>query len=428
MSKVSCEIIKDLLPLYYDEVCSSESKKMVAEHLAGCNSCKSELDIIRTDIKIPKETVEKNRSDGNVIKGIADFWKRSKVKAFIKGLIGATLLFMVIFLGYIGLFRWNIISVPTDVVEITDVSKLADGRIAYHVKLTDGYDLNECRYNIDKDGNFYITPLRPIVKTKAQALYGLANGYDFFDVEGQERNRNGAEINTLYYGTPKDNILIWEKGMELPEASETVKALLEPEPQPELQPELQAKPQPEPQPVKQGTTSDEVQVNVIAEFTVNPISVEGNNWFTDIAGGLDKPLKIIYGKLKLIKMGSQVTIDHDFIKISGENGSQRFLVNSGGTGWYDEGTYKKLKYLKLLFWSAKRLEGNTLVKDFSLPIYSVVLKKNFDENQKLTSIDVFFSSEGQKSNEQFWSGVDPVTNVYQADMSTLRYEGDPKAR
>ena len=33
MSKVSCEIIKDILPLYYDNVCSDDSKRMVEEHL-----------------------------------------------------------------------------------------------------------------------------------------------------------------------------------------------------------------------------------------------------------------------------------------------------------------------------------------------------------------------------------------------------------
>lgn len=95
MSKVSCGIIKDLLPLYYDEVCSGESNKMVKEHLDECSSCKSELDKIKTDIKLPKETVEKNRSDGNAIKDIADSWNRSKVKAFVTGTIGATVLIII---------------------------------------------------------------------------------------------------------------------------------------------------------------------------------------------------------------------------------------------------------------------------------------------------------------------------------------------
>lgn len=31
MSKISCDIIQDMLPLYYDEVCSADSRKMIEE-------------------------------------------------------------------------------------------------------------------------------------------------------------------------------------------------------------------------------------------------------------------------------------------------------------------------------------------------------------------------------------------------------------
>ncbi len=33
---ISCEIIKDLLPLYHDGVCSVDSTKAVEEHLEHC--------------------------------------------------------------------------------------------------------------------------------------------------------------------------------------------------------------------------------------------------------------------------------------------------------------------------------------------------------------------------------------------------------
>lgn len=174
------------------------------------------------------------------------------------------------------------------------------------------------------------------------------------------------------------------------------------------------------EPVK--TEFDQVQVDFAGEFTVTPVSVEGASWFTDIAGGPDKPLKISYGKVKLFKNGLNDPLSREFIKISGENGSEMFLKNSGGTGWYneDQGTHEKLKYLKTLFWSDQKLEGNTLVKYFSLPIKSVVLKKNFDENQKLVSINLYFSSDGDKAAKQFSSPDDPTVNIYAADLSTLK--------
>lgn len=44
MSKNNCGLIKDLLPLYADEVCSDESRKAVAEHISECSECRSELE------------------------------------------------------------------------------------------------------------------------------------------------------------------------------------------------------------------------------------------------------------------------------------------------------------------------------------------------------------------------------------------------
>ena len=45
--KTDCNVIRDLLPLYADEVCSSESRAMVDEHLQECPACMEELARIR---------------------------------------------------------------------------------------------------------------------------------------------------------------------------------------------------------------------------------------------------------------------------------------------------------------------------------------------------------------------------------------------
>ncbi|WP_097027477.1 zf-HC2 domain-containing protein [Clostridium peptidivorans] len=223
MSKVSCDIIKDLLPLYHDKVCSNDSSKMVEDHLTECSDCKNELNKIGTEINLSKETVKENLSDSNVIKNIAVFWRRTKVRTFIIGVIGAAVLFTIVLLG----FTYPIVNVPTDVMKITEVSQLSDGRIAYHVELTDEYRLNRLAFNTDEYGNFYITPKRPIFKTKEMKdVPGFKNTYytfgDFLKTVYRDRYGDNAEIKALYYGSPKDNILIWKKGMELPKASKEV--------------------------------------------------------------------------------------------------------------------------------------------------------------------------------------------------------------
>lgn len=42
-----CGIIKDLLPLYYDGVCSPESSQAVKEHLAHCPQCRASLEALK---------------------------------------------------------------------------------------------------------------------------------------------------------------------------------------------------------------------------------------------------------------------------------------------------------------------------------------------------------------------------------------------
>ena len=41
--KISCDVIRDLLPLYVDEVLSNDSKTLVDEHIEECENCRDEL-------------------------------------------------------------------------------------------------------------------------------------------------------------------------------------------------------------------------------------------------------------------------------------------------------------------------------------------------------------------------------------------------
>ena len=50
--KNNCDIIRDLLPLYVDGVCSQESAKLVEEHLTDCQSCRELLDKLRGEEEI----------------------------------------------------------------------------------------------------------------------------------------------------------------------------------------------------------------------------------------------------------------------------------------------------------------------------------------------------------------------------------------
>lgn len=70
--KINCNVIRDLLPLYADQICSNESRELVDEHLSKCGDCSSLLQQIRnTEI----ETELKTEAE-NVLHHQADFFKR----------------------------------------------------------------------------------------------------------------------------------------------------------------------------------------------------------------------------------------------------------------------------------------------------------------------------------------------------------------
>ena len=222
MRDVPCEIIEDLMPLVVDDVCSEESREMVEEHLAHCKQCQLKWERMKADLPIPEKKETDRATDDRVIKGMASTWKKGRKKSFLKGVFLSTLSIVVLLLVYVGLFEWQITSVPADKAEISDVGKTEDGKIMYHLNIDDGYSVNTLKYSMDDNGDFYITAKRPVVKEEVQPLSTLEKGYDFIDVPDQESMR-GQKIKAIYFGTQKDRTLIWKKGMDLPDASEEAK-------------------------------------------------------------------------------------------------------------------------------------------------------------------------------------------------------------
>lgn len=42
--KISCNVIRDILPLYAEEMASADTRKMVDEHISTCESCRKQMD------------------------------------------------------------------------------------------------------------------------------------------------------------------------------------------------------------------------------------------------------------------------------------------------------------------------------------------------------------------------------------------------
>nr|WP_308743556.1 DUF3955 domain-containing protein [uncultured Anaerocolumna sp.] len=95
--RLSCEVIRDLLPLYYDKVCSKESSSLIEEHLAECPQCLDELQKLKMNLENP--TI----SDGKikVMENISEKWKRDRRVSFTKGsMLVSALAAIICFIAY----------------------------------------------------------------------------------------------------------------------------------------------------------------------------------------------------------------------------------------------------------------------------------------------------------------------------------------
>jgi len=70
--KLNCNVIRDLLPLYADQICSDESRELVKEHLAECGDCSAllgQMHSMEIETRLRAET-------GDVLRRQASFFKR----------------------------------------------------------------------------------------------------------------------------------------------------------------------------------------------------------------------------------------------------------------------------------------------------------------------------------------------------------------
>ncbi|HCL03944.1 MAG TPA: hypothetical protein DHW61_16315 [Lachnoclostridium phytofermentans] len=86
----SCDIVRDLIPLYLDNVCSQESRRFVEEHVEHCESCKKELSENR--IEFDSMTFKSDKEEVETMKKIAHKWKKDKSISFMKGIFFTSLL------------------------------------------------------------------------------------------------------------------------------------------------------------------------------------------------------------------------------------------------------------------------------------------------------------------------------------------------
>ena len=94
----NCEIIRDLLPLYVDELTSPESNALIETHLETCPVCRMELERMRRAASLPEDEQTQNI---NYKKALKSQLRRMKLK-----ITGTTLAGVLIAVAIVLLMLW----------------------------------------------------------------------------------------------------------------------------------------------------------------------------------------------------------------------------------------------------------------------------------------------------------------------------------
>ena len=107
--KLSCEIVRDLLPLYAEELASEDSRAAVEAHLCECAGCRAELNVLKQPIPVPAEEPGMGRLKKEIV--------RRRWLAVLCGMLAVLLV-----MSCVGCWLFNPIYLPKTVVESVELS------------------------------------------------------------------------------------------------------------------------------------------------------------------------------------------------------------------------------------------------------------------------------------------------------------------
>ena len=143
MDRMHCDIVKDLLPLYVDDVCSEKSKREIEKHLEECEDCRCYYEMLKEDNpKVEKDWTSSNLLEGEFIQAIE---KKIKYKITLDMVIAGFIVFLVCAIGGViyteydhepGFKMFGLIDnrLEAEDISVAEIYQLESGEIFFTVK------------------------------------------------------------------------------------------------------------------------------------------------------------------------------------------------------------------------------------------------------------------------------------------------------
>ena len=93
MMKKECSIVRDVLPLYLENMVSEDTAVFVKEHLENCSDCAAEFECLKSGKQIDEAKTLQRKHDAEVIKAVS----KKIAKRTFKAVAIVCLVFVVLF-------------------------------------------------------------------------------------------------------------------------------------------------------------------------------------------------------------------------------------------------------------------------------------------------------------------------------------------
>ena len=119
--KIPCSVVRDLLPLYAEELIEEETRALVDEHLEECSECSQKLEEIKAATAVPAENTAVDTA-----KPLLALKKTINKRRRITAAIAALCVFILLFSAFHRINEWHQVPWEEGLIQVTGVEKMAD--------------------------------------------------------------------------------------------------------------------------------------------------------------------------------------------------------------------------------------------------------------------------------------------------------------
>lgn len=257
MSKIPCEVIRDLMVLYEDDACSEESRQIVDAHIEECEECRG----IYQMAERPLPEISVGRKEEGDDSGGNELWEitRRAFKKFERKLTyKSVIIFSVVILAvmfadviWVNTLQYRVRAIPAEDIGISELYELENGDIyctftskdlfagtnISELKVPEGekfQDSNEGWYEVSfqypkfyerfLDDRIYDDQISIVFSKKEQDVRNWIEDEAGNLVPDESAIASTHLCSAIYYNGKgkKDSLTVWEEGQQIKPAPEAV--------------------------------------------------------------------------------------------------------------------------------------------------------------------------------------------------------------